>query len=66
MAILTAKGTPRAPYLFFEEDRQEGEGHVWGKRSRRVLLKLGLIVVCTLMILAVVLVVPVTSGSLSA
>jgi hypothetical protein len=66
MAILTTKGTQRAPYLFFEEDREEGQGHVWRKRSGRVLLKLGLIVACTLLIVAVVLVVPVTSDSFSA
>jgi hypothetical protein len=64
MASLMARGIRRTPHLFWEEDRQRGRGDVRRGRPWRVFLKLGLILVCTLVILAVVLVVPVTSGSL--
>jgi lipopolysaccharide/colanic/teichoic acid biosynthesis glycosyltransferase len=65
MVSLVAQRVRRAPRLFWEGDRVTGNGHVWRKRHVRVLVKLGLIVVCTLVILVVVLVVRVTSGGLS-
>lgn len=51
----------RAPYPPWTRDREAGQRSARGRRVLRVLLRIGLIALCTLVILAVVLV-PVASG----
>jgi hypothetical protein len=63
MASLITRRIQRTPHLFWDEGREGGGVHVWRERPRRAVVKLGLILVCALVILAVVLVVPVASGS---
>jgi hypothetical protein len=63
MASLITRRAQRTPHLFSDDDRASGEGYVWRRRQGRVVLKLCLVLVCALVILAVVLVAPVTSGS---
>jgi hypothetical protein len=56
----------RTPYLSWEQSREEKEGYIWKAKVGRLLLKLGLILLCALLIFALILVVPVASGSVLA
>jgi hypothetical protein len=66
MTISIAKRTRKAPRLFYEERWDEGRTYAWRQQPGRTLLRLVLILVCTLVILALVLAVPVASGGLGA
>ncbi|MGD2145777.1 MAG: hypothetical protein PVH41_03670 [Anaerolineae bacterium] len=70
MSTLNVGRTWRTPYLLPEETRGEtdctAERRVAGRLSFRPLVRLGLILLCMFLIWALILIVPVVSGRLSA
>jgi hypothetical protein len=66
MATLDAGHLWRAPCLSRDNAREEVELTIWRGATARLLLRLGLILLCTLLIWALILVVPVASGRLLA
>jgi archaellum biogenesis protein FlaJ (TadC family) len=65
MSVLVRRGMLKAPYLRHEE-RTAADRRVWRKRIRRLLLKLGAMVLIILLLIAVAWVIPVASQGLCA